>query len=145
MEFIAYIKYDYEYNVYLSFNEEVCDYIGMNPTDYFHWDRYGSDQHLMKTTPRKVLALPRYYRVCSNQLVSFGYSYDDSMGSNIIGIVPIDYSLRWTNWESKTEFFHFRENNETLLNRLLDVEIFLEEFIKPIENPEFVLVFEIET
>lgn len=143
-EFYAQISSSYDYNVYLSFNEPASDYTGLPFGQNLMWERYGGEQHVVRTPPRPVLALPRYFRVCSNQLAQFGFNYDNSMGSNIIGIVPIDYSRKWSSWENHDNFFHARANNDIILQSLLDIEIFLEESIHPIQNPDFVLVFQLQ-
>ena len=132
---------DYVNNTYLSFNEEAADYIGTNFGQWIQFKRYFDDP---VTAPRKVLALPRFYRICSNLLSQFGFAYDNSMGSNILGVVPIDYSKKWTSWENNDSFFHYRENNDLTIHSLIDIEIFAEESIKPIEDPDFVLVFQIQ-
>lgn len=139
---IFYTALGYDNAVYLTFNEQASDYLGTNFGEWMRWTRFGSEKTL--TTPRKVLALPRYYRVCSNKLAQFGMAYDNSMGSNILGIIPVDYSKKWTSWENSDDFFHFRTNNDCRLNTLLDIEIFAEESIAPIKDPDFVLVFQIQ-
>ena len=122
----------------------MCDYIGADFGTNFIWHRYGGDDSL-RTTPRAVLQLPRYYRICSNSLIPFGFSYDYSMGSNIIGVVPIDYSKKWSSWENNDGFFHGRDNNDLTINTCMDIQIFLEESIYPLQNPDFALVFQLQS
>lgn len=144
LEVSAHIKYNYEKNVYLTFNQQMSDYIGEDFGTYMQWHRYGVEE-VIRTTPRVVLQLPRFYRVCSNTLSQFGFSYDNSMGSNILGVVPIDHSKKWTSWENNDSFFHSRFANDLRIGQLMDIEIFLEESVAPISLPDFVLVFQIQS
>lgn len=143
-EFWAYHELGYEYNVYLRFNEPAADYVGQPFGTWMEFERYGINTHY-NTTTNKALTLPRYYRVCSNNLSQFGYSYDSSLGSNIIAIVPIDHSKRWTVYDNNDNFFHFRENNDLQLNTMMNLEIYLEEATVPVTNPEFTITFQIQT
>jgi hypothetical protein len=147
IEFRAYINNNFEYNVFLWFNDAASDYIStgspVTHNNFLKWHRYGGEDNF-RTTPGTVLLYPRYYRICSNRLINFGFIFDNSIASNIIGIVPIDWSRKWTTWESNDDFFHSREELVRLDN-LMDIQIFLEESATPLENPEFALTFQIET
>ena len=131
----------YVNNVYITFNEEASDYVGANFDQWLQWKKFEPSKKILT---RNVLQLPRFYRICSNTLAQFGFMYDNSSSTNILGVVPVDYSRKWTSWENTDSFFHYRENNELTIYNLLDIEIFAEESIKPIVDPEFVLVFQIQ-
>ena len=148
IEFRAYIAHNYDYNIYLWFNDAASDYIsagvGVTHDNFLKWHRFGGED-TYRTTEGRVLVLPRYYRICSNRLINFGFVFDNSIASTIIGVVHIDYSRKWTAWQSDDDFFHARGDEHTKLNNLIDIQIFLEESTVPLKDPEFALTFQIQT
>ena len=77
--------------------------------------------------------------------MNFGFVFDNSIASTIIGVVPIDYSRKWTAWQSDDDFFHARGDEHTKLNNLIDIQIFLEESTVPLVDPDFALTFQNQT
>jgi hypothetical protein len=143
-EFWGQQRHNYDYNLYLHFNEAASDYVGLPYGSWMEFERFGGGSNFA-TPPNKALTLPKFYRICSNNLSQFGFSYDSSLGSNIIAVVPIDYSKKWTVYENQDNFFHFRVLNQCELQTMINLEIFLDESIIPITNPEFAITFHIQS
>lgn len=150
LEFEQHLKRGLDYNIFLSFNEEMSDFVGQPYGTHYEWQRHSEPagpndpSHALKTTVNKLQALPRYYRICSNQLARYGFAWDSARRSNIIGVVPIDYSKKWSTWETQDNHFHFLEHEQVKLESLMDITVHYEENHTPILDPEFVLVFQIQ-
>lgn len=88
-----------------------------------------------------AVVFPRYYRICSNSLVPFGYAYDNFFRSNTIAVIPVDYSKSYTYYENNDDFFTYSVNDNSLAN-VIDISVHAEEGLTPLVAPNFAITFQ---
>ncbi len=144
LQFEMHLDGKFNMNCFLSGNEEACDFSGLTFGQHLEWPRRGPETNFpIKTAPNPMQLLPKYYRISCPQLSQFGFVWGDS-GSNNLGVIPVDYSRKWTSWTTEDDHFSIRGKNEVELGGMMDVDIYYEDNLAPIHEPEFVLVFQIK-
>lgn len=145
MEFLANVKNTFNRDVYLWFDQEASDYLGHNSEEKFVWARNNRARgRNLRTTAFKVLQNPRYYRVASSNLISFGNSFDDNRKTSTLGVVPINHSNSVTVWENPSDVFYRTKGDEHVsINNVINLEFYLEESLVPLVVTDFAVTFDL--